>query len=283
MMDEAKNNNPKTLARLTASAEGSKEHIENVEKAVNPYIARWEGRLRGEAVSTAHRWTVQEVIDGAQAHYASLTLSRRFGQTGAEFDAENPEIREFGEWVKGLGVESVQEVEGENRVELESGAPSAGSKEHISQGLPSLDPVEEVFGNVIYSYSRSQAIEDGELVDVSKVAREAGIKFPVALTRAVWAKYVEVPRDDKMCQDEKGRLWDIVWMLRFAARRGGKEMLFKLHVAMPDRGDWDQNEGLPERGSGLRRATHRLVTLKAVCGPGDTPEPVITIMLPDED
>ena len=38
---------------------------------------------------------------------------------------------------------------------------------------------------VISSYSRAQAIEDGVLVDVSTVAKEAGIKFPVAMTAAV--------------------------------------------------------------------------------------------------
>ena len=46
---------------------------------------------------------------------------------------------------------------------------------------------------IIYAYTRAQAIEDGELVDVSETARESGIKFPVAVTRAVWAKYVEIP------------------------------------------------------------------------------------------
>ena len=29
--------------------------------------------------------------------------------------------------------------------------------------------------------------------------------------------------------------------------------------------------------------TPKPVTLKAICGPGDTPEPVLTILLPDED
>ena len=43
----------------------------------------------------------------------------------------------------------------------------------------------ELFGEVISSYSRAQAIEDGVLVDVSSVARAAGIKFPVAMTRTV--------------------------------------------------------------------------------------------------
>ena len=36
--------------------------------------------------------------------------------------------------------------------------------------------------DLITSYSREQAIDDGVLVDVSQVAREAGIKFPVALS-----------------------------------------------------------------------------------------------------
>lgn len=46
---------------------------------------------------------------------------------------------------------------------------------------------------VVYSYCRAQAIEDKDLVGVSSVTREAGVKFPVALTEAVWRKYVEVP------------------------------------------------------------------------------------------
>jgi hypothetical protein len=39
---------------------------------------------------------------------------------------------------------------------------------------------------VIFSYSRKQAIEDGVLVDLTSLARDAGIKFPVAVTRAVF-------------------------------------------------------------------------------------------------
>jgi len=115
---------------------------------------------------------------------------------------------------------------------------------------------------VISSYSRAQAIEDGVLVDVSRDAREAGLKFPVAMTRTVWDQYVKVP-EGVQCQDENGRLWDIVYLLKIAAARGGSLINYSLRVRMKQ---------------GLRR-----VTLKAVCGPGDTPEPVITIMLPEED
>lgn len=121
---------------------------------------------------------------------------------------------------------------------------------------------------IISSYSRAQAIEDGELVDVTETAREAGIRIPTALTRAVWAKYVEVPEGVK-CQDEKGRLWDILFMFAYAARKfDGSELLYKLSV---------RNDNEPDFSA------HHEVTLKAICGPGDTPEPVITIMLPDED
>jgi len=119
---------------------------------------------------------------------------------------------------------------------------------------------------IIYAYTRAQALEDGVLVDVSEMAKEAGIKFPVALTSAVYGKYVEVP-DGVTAQDERGRLWDILWVFRFAAAKfNGSTLLFKLHVRN------DNRDCIPP-----------LVTLKAVCGPGDTPEPVITIMFPDED
>lgn len=121
---------------------------------------------------------------------------------------------------------------------------------------------------VLYSYTRKDALNDGVQIDVSEVAREAGLKFPVYLTRAVWESYVTVP-DGVRCQDEKGRLWDIVWMLRCAARRTrGQQMRFGLHV---------RNDN--------RDRTPPLVNLKAVCGPRDIddPSPAITVMLPDED
>ena len=121
---------------------------------------------------------------------------------------------------------------------------------------------------VLYSYTRKQALEDGEQVDVSVTAAEVGIRFPVFLTRAVWEKYVRVPEGVK-CQDERGRLWDIVWLLRCAARQtSGPHMLFKLHV---------RNDN--------RRGTPPPVTLKAECGPLDIddPLPAITVMLPEED
>src|ERR1039458_9163048 len=115
----------------------------------------------------------------------------------------------------------------------------------------------ELFGEVISSYSRAQAIEDGVLVDFSSAAREAGIKFPVAMTRTVWGKYVEVPEGVK-CQDERGRLWDILRMFRCAAAKfDGDTLLFKLYVRNHNRERLDRRD---------------LVTLKAIWGPGANSE-----------
>jgi hypothetical protein len=123
--------------------------------------------------------------------------------------------------------------------------------------------------NIIFIYSRREALEDGIQVDVSKTAKEAGIKFPVFLTRSVFEQFVTVP-PGVTCQDEAGRLWDVVQMLRYAIRRGPADMArlpFELYVR-------NSNEKSPE-----------LVQLVAECGPldFDDPRPAITIMLPDED
>ncbi len=118
----------------------------------------------------------------------------------------------------------------------------------------------------IYRYTRAQAIEDGVLIDVSETAREAGIGFPTALTAAVFGQYVEIPQGVE-AQDVAGRLWDILWMLRFGIAQSkdtSNEILFELHV----RNDNQAAE---------------LVQLKAHCGPGDNAEPVITVMLLNED
>jgi hypothetical protein len=70
------------------------------------------------------------------------------------------------------------------------------------------------------------------------------------------------------CQDEAGRLWVVLYLLACAIRRAGSgpEVRFGVHVRN------DNREGTPP-----------LVRLKAVCGPGDQGEPVITVMLADED
>ena len=129
-------------------------------------------------------------------------------------------------------------------------------------------PDAEPFGPVIYSYTRSQAVADGQQVEVTKTAQEAGIRFPVFLTRAVFDAYVTVP-PGVTGQDEAGRLWDLVWMLRFAVHRT-RPGVQRIPVAFYVRND--------------NRAA-RLVKLIATCGPldMDDPQPAITILMPGED
>jgi hypothetical protein len=126
---------------------------------------------------------------------------------------------------------------------------------------------EAPFGEVIYAYTRKQALADGYQVDVSQVAQEAGIRFPVFMNRTVYDAYVVVP-PGVTCQDESGRLWDLLWKLRWAvskSRPGQQRISFALHVRNDNRGA-------------------KLVTLSATCGPRDVDDasPAITILLPGE-
>lgn len=127
----------------------------------------------------------------------------------------------------------------------------------------------------IFGCSRAQAIADGELVDVSEMAREAGLRFPTALTRDVWADCVawtdEHTQRRGWPQDQDGRLWDVLHMTRAAIRRAPSGPADRLRV---------QLYRAPPRGRGLGP---QLVGLVAVCGPGDDAEPVITIMQTWED
>ena len=139
---------------------------------------------------------------------------------------------------------------------------------HTMNEEPTQSDRENFFGGVIYAYSRSQAVADGVQVDVTKTAQEAGIKFPMFLTRAVFDNYVAVP-PDVSGQDEAGRLWDLIWMARFAILRSHGHT-DRLPVALYVRND-----------------NHRakLVKLIAVCSAldMDDPQPALTLMLPDED
>jgi hypothetical protein len=66
--------------------------------------------------------------------------------------------------------------------------------------------------------------------------------------------------------DETGRLWDVLWLLRYAAMKSPEksELIFK----------FSERTG----NSGIE-----IVTLKAICGPNDDGEVCLTVMLPEED
>ncbi len=123
--------------------------------------------------------------------------------------------------------------------------------------------------DVVYQYTRSQAIADGFQIEVTKTAAEAGIRFPVFITRGVYEQCVAVP-PGVTGQDEAGRLWDVVWMLRFAiirSRPGATRLTVALYVRHSD--------------TQPARLTKLIATAGAV--DIDDPAPAITVMLPDED
>ena len=133
--------------------------------------------------------------------------------------------------------------------------------------------VESFFGNVISTYTRAQAIEDGVLVDPGPIAKEAGFKWPVALTANAWADCVAWTKDDsqkQVHQYQSGRLWDLMHMASHAIRTSkdsGDRLVFQLYR-------------VPRDGHSTEAV---LVTLKLIVAPDDSGEPVITLLLPQED
>ena len=127
---------------------------------------------------------------------------------------------------------------------------------------------DKAFGNVIYSYTRAQAIEDGVLIDVTADAKATGFKVPTVITENLYHRYVEVPTglDGGFGQSSAGRLHDLLTLALFAARssKGTDRVYFKVDFLME-----------PGR---LEEAN-----IIAHIGPGDNAEPVLTIMLPEDD
>jgi len=119
--------------------------------------------------------------------------------------------------------------------------------------------------DIISSYTRAQAIADGVLVDVTTTAKEAGIRFPVAITQGLWEKIVPSETDEKACgQSTSGRLWDVLYLFYTAARRfSGSKLLYPVLM--------------------VSNGKYATVHVKALVHPGDNMEPVITLMLPNED
>ena len=122
--------------------------------------------------------------------------------------------------------------------------------------------------NVIYSYTRAQAIEDGVLIDITADAQAHGFKVHTVITDNLYRQYVEVPTglDRSYGQSSAGRLHDLLTLAMFAARssKGTDRVYFKVSFLM---------------GPGRSET----VDIIAHIGPGDNAEPVLTIMLPEDD
>ena len=122
--------------------------------------------------------------------------------------------------------------------------------------------------DVIVTYTRRQAIDDGVLVDASvgdlaEVSRQH-YKHPVAMTAAVFDLMRRAVEHPRWCNDYKGVWHDILGMSRMnPVQKWETGCLFQVIIT----------------GVGRKRKH----TLKIECGPGDDAEPVLTVMLPEED
>jgi hypothetical protein len=110
---------------------------------------------------------------------------------------------------------------------------------------------------IIFSYTREQAIDDGVLVDLrvgnmGPLVAAAGIRIPLACTSEVFWECIHDNREEV----KLNRLWDVLFALH-AAARGCKGSEAHFYV--------DSTE------------------LKVIVGPGDHGEPVMTVMLANQD
>jgi len=135
-----------------------------------------------------------------------------------------------------------------------------------------LPKQETVFGEAIYTYSRRQAIEDGVLVDgmvgdLAEISRQH-FKYPIAMTDSVFALMQGAVEHPDMGCDYKGVWHDILWMAKKGVTKKLSESCVLFEVAI---------------GSDKTKKQPVVHTLKCHVGPGDKAEPVITIMLKNED
>ena len=117
--------------------------------------------------------------------------------------------------------------------------------------------------DVISSYTRAQAIEDGVLVDLSEIAKEAGFKYPLAVTAGVFAVLSDTRSEG---QDFQGRAWDMLTILIFAIKTSSDGNVIRFSPLFQSVGSRH-----PQR-----------VNMWSQCLPGDDAAPVITVMLEGE-
>lgn len=120
---------------------------------------------------------------------------------------------------------------------------------------------------IIFSYTRAQAIADGVLIDVTAQAAELGFKVHTVVTDHLYSKYVLPPTGlEGEGQSIEGRLHDLLFRTLLTAKsirdidRAEFDVLFLMKP-----GRWDT------------------VRVLAIVGPGDHGEPVLTIILPEDE
>jgi hypothetical protein len=116
-------------------------------------------------------------------------------------------------WSKSLGVEEHNQAH--------FGIPTCWRRRSAAEWYEMADAMMQTPQNGPYAVHRHFGLHAATghrrwaLIDVSDVAQEAGFRLPVAMTAAAWSAAVEVPFNTP-CQDETGRLWDVLNVLRFS-------------------------------------------------------------------
>lgn len=139
-----------------------------------------------------------------------------------------------------------------------------------------MSSVEEYFGTTVIRYTRQDALDDGVLVDVTEMAKEAGVGIHTACTARLYHEIVvPTPYAEGMGNSVEGRLWDLIWMFTCATRGMLEARKYRAGVCeVLEYPCLFVMDGSPEA------VEH---TIKAMVGPGDEGEPVLTLMLPGED
>jgi hypothetical protein len=109
------------------------------------------------------------------------------------------------------------------------------------------------------------------LVDVTETAKEAGFKLPVAITEALENRLTITRADQGLGQDYDGRLWDVLWLAAFT-------------IKLADRGTDTLNFTVAQQETDAKSGGPQTTELhiRAVRGPGDDGEPVVTIGFPED-
>lgn len=119
---------------------------------------------------------------------------------------------------------------------------------------------------LIYSYSRRQALEDGVLLDISQDAKESGFKVPVAVSDNLYHQYITPPPGlEGEGQSARGRLHDVLQMFRVAIASNSNETMLFFDVLFL-----------------MRPGHYGKVKLFAEIGPDDDGKPCMTICLPED-
>ena len=136
--------------------------------------------------------------------------------------------------------------------------------------MPDRNPFLDM--ELVYVYTRAQAIADGVLHDVTEIAKLNGFSIPVAVTDTIFQKFLlPSPELVEYGQSYEARLLDVLMVLYFKIRslprdHIGSRITFTVKFLMDaENGEYVEPE------------------LTADCGPGDHGEPVITILDRDCD